>query len=139
MTRDLFNLIIEIHPSMTSGGLAEHVKHEYSASSVALSDLLDILLTELHLLEYQQAMLEYLQEFQKKKTAIFQSVELTEFSSPQDPLAYNDKSITDDMVMDILLKYTKRTCKAESTNYLQTLSGEQAVKNREGNILMLSF
>ena len=76
---------------MTSGGLAEHVKREYSASSMAFSDLLDILLTELHLLEYQQAMLEYLQEFQKKKTAIFQNVELTEFSSPQDPLAYNDK------------------------------------------------
>ena len=124
---------------MTSGGLAEHVKHEYSASSMAFSDLLDILLTELHLLEYQQAMLEYLQEFQKKKTAIFQNVELTEFSSPQDPLAYNDKSITDDMITDVLLEYMKRTRKAESTNYLQTLSGEQAVENREDSILMLAF
>jgi hypothetical protein len=81
--------------------------------------------TELHLLEYKQAALEYLQEFQKKKSAIFQEVELTEFSGPHDPLGYNDKSISDDLITDILLEFTKRTRKLESAEYLQTLHGKE--------------
>jgi hypothetical protein len=90
-----------------------------------------VLLAELHLLEYQQVALEYLQEFEKKKTAIFQKVELTEFTSPQDPFGYNDKSISHDLITDILLEFTKRTRMFESANYLQTLHGKKVNRNEE--------
>ena len=30
VTRELFNMIIELHPLLTSGGLSEHVKRELS-------------------------------------------------------------------------------------------------------------
>jgi hypothetical protein len=35
VTRDLFNLIIELRPSLTSGGLSEHIKREHALSSPA--------------------------------------------------------------------------------------------------------
>jgi len=87
-------------------------------------------LAELHLLEYQQAVLEYLQEFQKKAT-IFQKVELAEFMGPNDPFGYNDKPITDDLITDVLLEYTKCTRRSESTNYLQTLYGEGSQNSQD--------
>jgi hypothetical protein len=34
VTRDLFNMIIELRPSLTSGGLSEHVKRKLSLMSI---------------------------------------------------------------------------------------------------------
>ena len=78
------------------------------------------LVTELHLLEYHRARLEYLQEFEANKPTPFRKRRLLSFS---DPTGYSDGSITSDMVTEVLLKFSERTRRRESSDYLRVLTG----------------
>ncbi|THH15644.1 hypothetical protein EW146_g4880 [Bondarzewia mesenterica] len=104
LTRELFDLIIELRPSMTSSGLAENIK-------------------QLHLLEYQQLVLEYLNSFESRPASMFKPCPLEEFSGPRADAGYADVPITDDFITDVFLEFSERTRKAESGEYLRTLSG----------------
>ncbi|KAJ7606467.1 hypothetical protein DFH06DRAFT_1348008 [Mycena polygramma] len=103
LTRDLFDLIVEIRPSTTSGKLAENIK-------------------QLHLLEYKQRHLEYLQAFKARTVpGIGDPSPLTTFSVHNDPTADNGKSITDDLITDVFLEFSNRTRIEECGKYLCTL------------------
>lgn len=78
---------------------------------------------ELHLLEYHKRTLTYLQKYQDRETSVFSPKHLTPFSDPGSE-GYDDKPISDDLITDILLEYSKRTRQEESMEYLRTLSGK---------------
>ncbi|THH19481.1 hypothetical protein EW146_g1687 [Bondarzewia mesenterica] len=103
VTRELFDFIAELRPSTTSIGLEENIK-------------------QLHLLEYHQRELEYLNSYKSRQVSPFKPCALQSFSAPHE-MGYEDTSITHDLVTDILLEFDRRTRRAESTEYLQTLSG----------------
>jgi len=81
-------------------------------------------MTELHLLEYKQKMLDYLQNMKIRHTSEFKPNPLTPFSTPFDPKGYDDNCITDDLITDIFLDFSERTRKGESEEYQRTLTGE---------------
>ncbi|KAJ6460701.1 hypothetical protein C8R47DRAFT_1226202 [Mycena vitilis] len=104
LTRDLFDLIVEIRPSTTSGKLAENIK-------------------QLHLLEYKQRHLEYLRAFEARTVpGIGDPSPLTAFSAHNDSTGYNGKSITDDLITDVFLEFCNRTRIEECSRYLRTLT-----------------
>jgi hypothetical protein len=78
---------------------------------------------ELHLLEYKQRELEYLQFFGHRRVSPFQTVSLKAFSSPFDVEGYADDSITDDLVTDLFLEFSERSRQIESEKYVRTLTG----------------
>ncbi|KAJ7026258.1 hypothetical protein C8F04DRAFT_1268296 [Mycena alexandri] len=105
LTRELFDFIVELRPSTTSGRLADNVQ-------------------QLHLLEYKQRHLEYLEEY---KTRLVPGIgpdrcKLKAFSAPYDASGYNDKSITDDLITSIFLAFSTRTRIEECGKYLRTLT-----------------
>ncbi|KAK6984837.1 hypothetical protein R3P38DRAFT_2575379, partial [Favolaschia claudopus] len=106
LTRELFDLIVELRPSTTSGKLAENIK-------------------QLHLLEYKQRELEYLEAFRTRFIPSFNfgpaANPLQEFSAPHDTSGYNDESITDDLITDIFIEFSDRTRAVECSRYLRTL------------------
>ncbi|KAJ6452711.1 hypothetical protein C8R47DRAFT_1256076 [Mycena vitilis] len=84
--------------SSTSGGLAEHMK-------------------QLHLLEYHEHVMEYLQAYQAAYAmpgylSFFQTT-MTPFSPPNS-LGYNDSSITDDLIRDVYTAFVDGTRAKES-------------------------
>lgn len=85
--------------------------------------------SELHLFEYHQAKLEYLQYFafqtKKQQSTLASPPTLSRFSDPGKADGYNDKSITDDLITDIYLGFSDQTRRAESQEYLRTLTGEK--------------
>ncbi|KAG0694810.1 hypothetical protein DFH29DRAFT_1006019 [Suillus ampliporus] len=118
LTRDLFDLLVEMRPSTTSAGLEERVR-------------------QLHLLEHKRRMLEYLEAFHAqptcrvnnqltnyfsggKSTAGAQMLQA--FSVASDPLGYADKSISGEMITEVFLDFCVRTRQRESGAYLKTLS-----------------
>ncbi|KAJ6450330.1 hypothetical protein DFH09DRAFT_1400157 [Mycena vulgaris] len=107
VTRDLFDLIIEFRPSSTSSGLSEHIK-------------------QLHLLEYHEHSLEYLQAYQKIYAAPgslpFFSSSVEPFSAPNEAGHYNDTAITDDMIRDVYMAFVEDTRSEESDEYIRNLS-----------------
>ncbi|KAJ7615765.1 hypothetical protein DFH06DRAFT_1365836 [Mycena polygramma] len=104
LTRELFDFIVELRPSTTSGRLADNVK-------------------QFHLLEYKQRHLEYLNAFKRCPVPVMgPPCVLESFSIPDDPDGYNDKSITDDQITDIFLQFSNRTRLEECSRYLRTLS-----------------
>ncbi|KAK7027758.1 hypothetical protein R3P38DRAFT_3190841 [Favolaschia claudopus] len=98
LTRELFDLIIELRPSTTS---------------------------ELHLLEYKQRELEYLEAYRTRFIPTFNFGSATdpiqEFSAPYSIDGYNDESITDDLITDTFIEFTDRTRAVECSKYLRTL------------------
>ncbi|KAJ7607603.1 hypothetical protein DFH06DRAFT_1486459 [Mycena polygramma] len=104
LTRELFDFIVELRPSTTSGRLADNVK-------------------QFHLLEYKQRHLEYLNAFKRCPVPVLgPPCVLESFSIPESPDGYNDKSITDDQITDIFLQFSNRTRLEECSKYLRTLS-----------------
>ncbi|KAI0066538.1 hypothetical protein BV25DRAFT_1912599 [Artomyces pyxidatus] len=106
LTRELFDLVVEMRPALTSKGLAEHIN-------------------QLHLLEYQQTHLQYLRMYKTREVCLHtkEDVPLKAFSGPRDPNGYADQSITSDLISDVLLEFSKRTREAESAAYMRTLTG----------------
>ncbi|KAJ7601836.1 hypothetical protein DFH06DRAFT_1351920 [Mycena polygramma] len=104
MTRELFDSIVELRPSTTSGKLAENFK-------------------QLHLLEYKQRHLECLRAFETRIVPQLgpDPSPLESFSAPNDQTGYNDKSITDDLITDVFLDFSNRTRIEECGKYLCTL------------------
>ncbi|KAG1859810.1 hypothetical protein F4604DRAFT_1930535 [Suillus subluteus] len=108
LTRDLFDLLVEMRPSTTSAGLEERVR-------------------QLHLLEHKRRMLEYLEVFQIQPTCNANSrltdyfsgsksavTTLQAFSSASDPLAYADKSISGEVITEVFLDFcTQHKAKGE--------------------------
>jgi hypothetical protein len=82
------------------------------------------------MLEYHQAKLDYLRCFavRKQQTSLLPAT-LKRFSDPAKADGYNDRPITDDLITDIYLGFSKQTRCDESQEYLRTLTG--------GNILFL--
>ncbi|KAG2085011.1 uncharacterized protein F5147DRAFT_782255 [Suillus discolor] len=106
LTRDLFDLLIELRPSSTSAGLEERVR-------------------QLHLFEHKRRMLEYLEAVRAREcqndsknslgnyfnSGVTSGTCLQAFSAPDDALGYSDKSVSRDTITEI-----------ESANYLKSLS-----------------
>lgn len=70
-------------------------------------------------------MLEYLQAIdQEISQASIISPTLQAFSDPNDPLGYNDTSITDDMISDVHIQFSQHSREEESSMYLRTLTGK---------------
>ncbi|KAJ7150806.1 hypothetical protein C8R46DRAFT_1229740 [Mycena filopes] len=104
VTRELFDLIVELRLLGTSGGLAENIK-------------------QLHLLEYHEHYLEYLQAYTKVYGGAgspFLQSKVTPFSPPGEA-GYNDVSITDDLIREVYMAFVERTRSGESDEYLRNL------------------
>ena len=108
--------------------MAEHINPE---SAVDIPCHSKYGASELHLLEYKQRMLEYLNHFRTRRVNLFRANidRLLGFSSPSDVDGYGDKCISNDLITDLLLEFSERTRKIESTEYLQTLSGKQPFRH----------
>ncbi|KAA1474099.1 hypothetical protein DENSPDRAFT_852057 [Dentipellis sp. KUC8613] len=108
VTRELFDLIVEMRPSGTSGGLAHHIK-------------------QLHLFEYHQQRYTYLKHYEAqlaRPNSLVNPPPLEQFSKPGDNTAgYDPTSITDDLVTDVYLEFSQNTRRAESEAYMRTLTG----------------
>ncbi|KAK6971771.1 hypothetical protein R3P38DRAFT_3297859 [Favolaschia claudopus] len=105
VTRELFDIIAEFRPSTTSGGLAENIK-------------------QLHLLEYHEHSLEYLQAYQEsnfKPGTIAFPRPFIPFSAPTEE-GYDDTPITDDLIRDVYMGFVERTRRGESSEYLRNLT-----------------
>jgi len=81
VTHELFDIIVELRPSLTSMGIAENIKHTKSY----LSD---------------EIVSWYLQSFAGRWVSAFRVQALTKFSGPYDVDRYADNSITDDVITD---------------------------------------
>ena len=84
--------------------------------------------TEFHLLEHRKAFLEYLQAYQLHPKTLLTPLGLRSFCDPWDDEAelgyrYDDTSISDDMVSEVYLEFSNSTWRAESNEYLRTLTG----------------
>ncbi|KAJ6484175.1 hypothetical protein C8R45DRAFT_931628 [Mycena sanguinolenta] len=106
VTRELFDIIIEFRLSGTSAGLEENIK-------------------QLHLLEYHEHTLEYLQAYKNAYTnsdsLLFFQTSIIPFSSPSKE-GYNDKSISDELIREVYMAFVNRTRSGESIEYLQNLT-----------------
>ena len=114
-------MITELRPLHTSMGLAENIKRNIASemSSIIANDV-----SELHLLEYKQKMLEYLQHAQhRRRVSPFGLASLEAFSGPYALDGYADTSITDDLITDVYLEFGERTRKIESERHIRTLTG----------------
>ncbi|PIL35895.1 hypothetical protein GSI_01555 [Ganoderma sinense ZZ0214-1] len=106
VTSDLYDLIIELRPSLTSAGLAEHIK-------------------QLHLLQYHKQRREYLASFEaraKQKTWLAPA-KLQKFPEPhtgRHQEGYDNTSISDELITDIYLNWSKATRQGESEESLRT-------------------
>jgi hypothetical protein len=87
---------------------------------------------ELHLLEYHEVYLEYLKGLESHPLlSHFQSTPLKPFSTPYcaksgpEPSlrGYDDKSISGEMITEVFTEFSEKTRRAESDEYLRTLSG----------------
>ena len=142
-TRDLFDLIVELRPSSTSGAIAERIRRK-SACHIS-GNLVPVfgLLPELHLLEYQRCALEYLESFQRERSkpktvaAYFGKGDLrpATFSPFAHSHGYAGRSITDEMVSEVYLSFVSRTRQQESELYLRTLTGRELLFFRLGRIV----
>ncbi|KAG2140098.1 hypothetical protein DEU56DRAFT_941924 [Suillus clintonianus] len=109
VTRELFDLVIELRPSSTAGTLTENIR-------------------QLHLLEYHRRKLDYLQAWKSRRTTrhgmdFFSPNPLRAFSGPYDVKEYNARPISHDMVSEIFQEFVSATRERESEEYLRTLSG----------------
>lgn len=82
------------------------------------------LITELHLLEYKQRMLEYLSYFQSARQNPLARHDLQMFSSPTDEEGYGDSFITHDLITDLYLDFVARVRESESIEYCKTRTGK---------------
>ena len=82
------------------------------------------LILELHLLEYHQRMLEYLDYFKsQRRNPMLPKNHIRPFSSPTDEDGYADSSITNDLITDLYLDFVAKGRKSESIEYCQTRTG----------------
>ncbi|KAF7294249.1 hypothetical protein HMN09_01153400 [Mycena chlorophos] len=94
VTRELFDVIIELRPSTTSGKLAEEIK-------------------QLHLLEYHKRKHEYIQAHSTREvpSQFLDHSPLHAFSESFNMAGYADNTITDDFITDIYIEFTNRNAR----------------------------
>jgi hypothetical protein len=117
LTRDLFDLVVELRPTSSSAALAENIRRECQKK---MTDPGIMALTELHLLEHHKRHLEYLQYFELRPHTPFAPLKLKLFAS--ESLAH-PKSISADTITELFTEFSNQTRKVESENYLRTLTG----------------
>lgn len=79
---------------------------------------------ELHLFKYHCRHLEYLKILGgQKESGVFAVGPPTSFSGPYEQKGYNDKTITDDMITDVLLEFNERSRRQEASEFTRTLTG----------------
>ncbi|KAE9405193.1 hypothetical protein BT96DRAFT_1015845 [Gymnopus androsaceus JB14] len=105
VTRELYDLIVETRISGTSAGLEEHIR-------------------QLHLLEFSKRILEYLVFFQLCPPQSLEPATLQMFSARSNELEYNDHSISDEIITAILLDFSERTRKEESSELMRSMTGK---------------
>ncbi|PIL30528.1 hypothetical protein GSI_07228 [Ganoderma sinense ZZ0214-1] len=112
VSSELFDFIVEMRLKSTSAGLAENIK-------------------QLHLLEYHKQHHQYLQAFHartQQMTIVKQTKPLVPYSKPfskkvgQQKGGYDNRSISDDLITMILLKFCNETRIKESEEHMRTLS-----------------
>ncbi|KAM6489712.1 hypothetical protein JOM56_014735, partial [Amanita muscaria] len=106
VTRDLYDLIIELRPSLTSAGFQTRYY-------------------KLHLLEYHHRMLDYVTNFQQVKAErggmeYFLPSTLRPFSPPDDATGYGNKSVSDKIITEVFLDFVRRTREQEAAEYLRS-------------------
>lgn len=112
---------------MTSAGLVEHIRREYRPNLYPRLTLSCFI--ELHLRRYHQERLTYFTTYKDRLEHGAHTVvptlglPLRHFSKPSDIGGYCDVSITDDMITDIYLKFSRGTRAEESNEHLRTLTG----------------
>lgn len=85
---------------------------------------MNLLVTELHLLEFFLQVKEYLHFFDlRTKQVSVVSPLLYPFSEPNDPAGYGDRVISDDLITDIYLEFCEHERNPESSQYSRTLTG----------------
>ncbi|TFY79755.1 hypothetical protein EWM64_g4258 [Hericium alpestre] len=104
VTRDLLDLIIELRLSSTSGGLAENIK------------------VKLHLLEYHQAIVDFLDSYKRYSVCGFTDITLDSFLAFDSPDGWGGRTISAESITKILLQNSTRTRSHESSDYLKTLT-----------------
>ena len=72
-------------------------------------------------------MLDYLRSIESAPHNNFKSVLLQQFSAPDSTTGYNDTIISDDIITELYLEFSKRTRQEESSEYLRSLKGESLV------------
>lgn len=95
-----------------------------------------IMISELHLLEYKQRMLEYLSCFKSVRPKLFGRNSLSTFSSPTDGDGYNDAFITGDLITDLYLEFVAKVRQSESVEYCKTRTGESDRHYLNFNVLI---
>lgn len=146
MTRDLFDLLVELRPSSTSAGLEERIRRKYRATS-SMQQLNALI--ELHLFEYKRRMLEYLEAVSTYESSnssdsrtlglghyfnhgaaggMTAGSGLQAFSEPDDQLGYDNKSISHEIITEVFVDFSTRTRQNESALYLKSLSGKYKTK-----------
>lgn len=124
MTRELFDLIVELRPSTTSAALAENVRRKlYLHSHDHKGEGLTPSVPELHLLEHHERFLEYLQFFRLRLDSPLTPLHLEPFENVS-MSKWLRSSISDELVTEIFTMYGERTRKKESSQYTQTLMGD---------------
>lgn len=122
VTRELFDMIVELRPSLTSGGLSVHVKRKLSQMFI-LEEYKNHRNSELHLLNYHKKVLEYLTAFESLPDTRLVPLPLKNFSEPHDKLGFNGNSISNDTVTEVFLGFSEKTRIEESDEYTRTLTG----------------
>jgi hypothetical protein len=66
---------------------------------------------ELHLLEYHKQVCEYLECFRSLQSGWLEPLVLELFSGPHDKCGYNDSPISHDLITEIFLEFSDKTCR----------------------------
>ncbi|KAI0682549.1 hypothetical protein BC835DRAFT_1311466 [Cytidiella melzeri] len=112
LTRDLFNMVVELRLPLTALGLATHIE-------------------QLHLLQYHQKRLEYLhfveevvspaqKDSSQSKLVFSYHFTVHPFSTPRDSKGYSDNSISHDMITEVYAHFGSLRLQ-ESSQYMRTL------------------
>lgn len=149
MTRELFDLIIELWLTVPASGLETHIKREFVRK--LRQDIVLISLLELHLLKWQRRHCAYLlrvQEYIKQTqmagaqpTLMFGRTQLYKpkgFSPPYNTVGYADNLISNDTITHIYLEFSKKTRNDESAAYLKTLTGVYVLPYTSATLLMFA-
>ncbi len=122
VTWNLFNLIVEFHPSTIIEVIAEHIKCMRYTLFIQYATYPNL---KLHLLEYNQWVLHYMEYYisRIKEVSLFRSV-LYPFSVPDDVSGYNNSIITNNVVAEVYTSFCEWTRTEESIAYLRILTGK---------------
>jgi hypothetical protein len=74
--------------------------------------------------EYLRQKYAYLEAFERQWPSVFHPLQLKGYLDLRNVDGYGDKSVTDEMIMEVYLEFSNTTRKPESDAYLRTRTGE---------------